>query len=209
MVNKKLLVFDLDGTLINSYPAIFKVINVMAKKHGYEPLTTKEYKSSKNMTYRQMLKIRKIPFYKVPFILNEGRALFSNYTNEIKLFKGIKESLTILKNKGYTIGILTSNSKESAENILRLNSILDKFKFVHSEFNIFGKKRALLKILKEQKLKAAETLYFGDEIRDIKACKAANIDIVAVTWGHHSEEILKKESPEYIIKTPKEITALF
>jgi phosphoglycolate phosphatase len=209
MEEKKLLVFYLYGTLIDSYPVIFKVINVLAKKYGYKPLTTREYENSKNMTYGQMLKLRKLSIYKIPFIINEGRAVMANYVEEIKLFKGIKEALRVLKEKNYSIGILTSNSKDSAEEILKLNGVFDIFKFIHSEFNIFGKKRALQKILKEQQIDKSKVLYFGDEIRDIKACKAAGIDIVAVTWGHHSEEILMKENPQYIIKTPEEITTLF
>jgi phosphoglycolate phosphatase-like HAD superfamily hydrolase len=79
------------------------------------------------------------------------------------------------------------------------------FSFIHSELNLFGKSGALDKMLKKYKLHKPDVLYVGDEVRDIEACKKVGVDIVSVTWGFNSREVLEKYQPNKLVGTPEEL----
>ena len=64
------------------------------------------------------------------------------------------------------------------------------------------------KILTKYKLIPNQTLYVGDEVRDIRAAKEANIGSVAVTWGYESEETLKMEKPNFMAHKPEDLLKL-
>jgi phosphoglycolate phosphatase len=51
-------------------------------------------------------------------------------------------------------------------------------------------------------------MYIGDEVRDIDAAKKAEVAAVSVTWGYNTEEVLTKNNPKIIIKTPSELSLL-
>ena len=59
--------------------------------------------------------------------------------------------------------------------------------------------------MKKYNLKKQETIYVGDEFRDIKASKKAKVDIISVTWGFDSVELLQKGKPEYLVTKPSQI----
>jgi phosphoglycolate phosphatase len=73
---------------------------------------------------------------------------------------------------------------------------------------LFGKARAIRRILKADAMKASELLYVGDETRDIEASRRAGVDVAAVTWGFHAEEVLSGYSPTYLIREAEEIVEL-
>ena len=58
-------------------------------------------------------------------------------------------------------------------------------------------------------LKKEETIYIGDEIRDIRSSKAAKIRCAAVTWGHQHRSLLEEHQPYAILETPEDILKLF
>ena len=124
--------------------------------------------------------------------------------SSVKIFPQIKYLLLKLKQKKFKLGILSSNSKENIENFLKANDLLI-FDFIHSEKNLFGKGKALKSLLKKYNLKKEETVYIGDEVRDIDACRENGIKIISVTWGFNKNEILQLNRPDYLVNRPQEI----
>ncbi len=93
------------------------------------------------------------------------------------------------------------------EKFLKINN-LDFFDFIYSESNIFGKAKKLNGLLKEKKINPQSVFYVGDETRDITAAKEAGVKAIAVTWGFNGKEILKEQSPDYLVGNPEELIAL-
>lgn len=197
------IIFDFDGTLGNSMDLIFKIYNLLSVKHNLKKIGLAQIANFRSKTPHEILKFLSIPFFKMPFLFWEGRGMFNERLSEVKLFEGI---LPVLKklSKNYTLGILTSNSKKNIEDFMKQNK-LELFAFIHGEFNIFGKDRALKKIMNARSLVGVEVLYVGDEVRDIESCKKIGVDIVSVTWGLNTKEVLVRYNPEYLITKPVEL----
>ena len=197
------IIFDFDGTLGNSMDLIFKIYNLLSAKHNLRKISIAQIEKFRNKTPKEILKFLSIPFFKMPFLFWEGRGMFHERLAEVELFPGI---LSVLKKLSvrYTLGILTSNSKKNIEGFLNQNN-LKQFAFIHSEFNIFGKDKALKKIMNSRNLNKEEVLYVGDEVRDIESCKKIGVDIVYVSWGLNAKEVLSRYNPEYLISKPEEL----
>lgn len=72
--------------------------------------------------------------------------------------------------------------------------------------SLFSKSKTLARVLKEQNLTLAETLYIGDEVRDIESCQKIGLDILSVTWGLNDKESLQKAGGK-TIDTREELLA--
>lgn len=207
MLNTKTtIIFDFDGTLADTLPIFLQIAREFASEFGVDSQSI-DVQTIRNKSIRQMLKHFKIPITKLPLILLRGRSLVSKRMNKAQPFPQIKEMLAKLKNKGYKLGILSSNSLENIKVFLQVND-LEYFDFIHSEKNIFGKGKILQHMLNSYKLKHEEVLYVGDEVRDIEACKGVGIAIVAVTWGLNTGDFLETFSPNYIVDSPEELNKL-
>jgi phosphoglycolate phosphatase-like HAD superfamily hydrolase len=201
---KKTIIFDFDGTIANTLPVILHIANVLAKEHGFKQINNHELHLLQNKTAKELLKLFGIPLLKLPVLMLRGQTIMKEHMKEIELFPHMKIVLEALQKQGYILGILSTNSKENVEFFLKKNQ-LDMFSFIHSELNLFGKSGALDKMLKKYKLHKPDVLYVGDEVRDIEACKKVGVDIVSVTWGFNSREVLEKYQPNKLVGTPEEL----
>jgi len=153
---------------------------------------------------RQVLKDLKLSKFNLIKLLKNSHKEFSKHLDEIQLFPQIPELLQKLKDESFNLGILSSNSVENIQTILKKAHLLDHFNFVESSSNLFGKAKSLKKLLTKHNLSPKDIIYIGDEVRDIEAAQQANIKSMAVTWGWNSTEILQKSKPTYLIQDPSE-----
>ncbi len=203
----KTVIFDFDGTIADTLVAVVKLFNIHANEFGFPKLKKLDVEKLRGQEIKEVIKEYGISLIKIPFIVNKIRTELKKQISKLKLFLGVKQMLLNLKEKDYRLGILSSNSKENIEEFLNVNNI-QIFDFIHSESNIFGKDKSLKNLLKKNNLKSDETIYVGDEIRDIDACKSTRIKIVAVTWGFNKKEILEENKPDYLIDKPDEILGI-
>ena len=167
-----------------------------------------DIKKFKEKGMRQLIKDLKISLVKMATINRRIKAIINKDIASLKSFPGLKEAFLELKKRGYSIGILTSNSKGNVEKFLKSND-LGFFEFIYSDSSLFGKDKVLKKLLREHNIKSNRVVYFGDEIRDIQAALKLNIKIVAVSWGFNSKKALEKYKPTYLLEKPSEILTLF
>jgi phosphoglycolate phosphatase len=144
-----------------------------------------------------------VPFHKVPLYLNETQALLATKADEIKLFKGMKPLLKKLK-RYYTIGIITTSKSDLISNVLQKNNV-NLIDFVFSGSSIFGKQAVLQELIRKHGLKKEETVYIGDEVRDVEASKKAGIKVIAVTWGYNSRKALETAKADIVVDKPAEL----
>lgn len=208
-MKKRVVIFDFDGTIADTFPAILKIVNLHAKDFGFSPINPREFEKLRNKSLQELIKKFKISFFKLPFILIEGRRELNREMDNVRLFPGIKETLLALKEKGLRLSILTSNSEGNVKKLLERYNLDGIFDFIHAEFDLFGKAKNLKNLMQKNKLLATDVIYVGDEIRDIEACKANNVQIISVTWGFNKKEILQKYKPDYIVDKPEEIIKIF
>ncbi|RMF26381.1 MAG: HAD family hydrolase [Cyanobacteria bacterium J083] len=202
----KLIIFDFDGTLADSFEILVKISNKLAPEFGYAPISPTESHKLKNLSSRAIVKESKISPLKLPFLLRRVQKELQQYQDHIASIPGITQALFHLKEQGYRLGIITSNSSKNVNNFLQKNSLTTLFDFVHSEINIFGKHRIIDKVLKQLNLAPTEAIYVGDETRDIKAAKRSKVHTLAVGWGFNSPDILSQYQPDFLIKHPQALS---
>jgi phosphoglycolate phosphatase len=143
------------------------------------------------------LRKHSIPLYRVPWLVKEYLFLTSSRMKDVCLFDGLPDLLHRLKDAGYRLGVLSSNSAENIRSCLRANDALDIFEFVVGYPRLFGKASAIRNLLKTERIDRQCALFIGDEVRDVEAARKAGVDSAAVGWGFNSEDVLSKQSPKF------------
>jgi len=199
------LIFDFDGTVVDSAGLYIKLCNEMADELKVPPVNIESLKELAGLTIKQRCKKLNISFYRLPFISSVVQEKIAEHIHELKWIKGMEEEILKLKNMGYDLKIISSNS---VSNILSFfeNNNPNLFEDIYSSKGIFNKHHSIKALLKKYGIKRDEAIYIGDEFRDIKACKKAKIRIIAVTWGYDPKELLIKGKPDFIADTPAEMT---
>ncbi|MCQ2975518.1 MAG: HAD-IA family hydrolase [Bacteroidales bacterium] len=191
MINKSLIIFDFDGTLADTFESGAKLINSFAEKFGYEKI---DFAKNKNKSARELIKMSKVRFWQIPKLVKFFRTESDKMADNIKPFFGINNLLSILYKDNYDLGIVTTNSKTTVSKFLTANNLDQYFIFLITDISLFGKKRILKRVIRQNKTKYRNIIYIGDEIRDIEACNKANMSIISVSWGFNSEDILKTQN---------------
>ncbi len=204
-MTQKIMIFDFDGTIADTLDALVTIANRLALEFGYIQITPNELALLRNLTSREIIKYSGISLFKIPFLLKKVKGELKNKISEFHPIPGIQEALIELKNQGYQLGIITSNSQENVTEFLKLNHLDWLFEFIYSGVTIFGKTTIINNVLRQKQLKPQSVIYVGDETRDIEASKKANIRVVAVTWGFNSPEALAKQNPDFLIYHPREL----
>jgi phosphoglycolate phosphatase len=207
-MDKKAIIFDFDGTIADSMPVIMEVIGEMAGKNGLPVFSAEQIKKSKNFSVRQIIDQLKISKIRLLFSLRKGRKLFNKKISQVLPIPGIILALEVLKQRGYRLGILSSNSQASIKEFVQRNGI-NLFDFISTEKAFFGKGRILKKLVRKYGFEKSLVFYIGDETRDIEAAREAGIKIVAVSWGFNSQKLLAENHPDYLIQQPKELLDIF
>lgn len=200
----KLIIFDFDGTLADSFSIIVETFNELAKEYDLHQVQPEEIPALRKISSRQLLKKFGFPTWRLPFLLRRGKQMLRNKIMSVHLFSGIEKTVKELKKEGYALGILSSNSRANVKKIIESSNI-NLFEFVNISSNLFGKNRMLNRIIKKYGHDKKDVYYVGDETRDIEAAKKCGIKMIAVSWGFNDKEILKKYKPDYLISKPEEI----
>ena len=122
-------------------------------------------------------------------------------SDELKVLPEAPELIKKLKEKGYELGILTSNSFNTVKAFLKKYELESYFSFLRTDVSLFGKKKALAK---SKKVLGKKIIYIGDELRDIEACRKNDIPIVSIPWGLNSFEALEEHNPGLVAKSAGE-----
>ena len=109
-----------------------------------------------------------------------------------------------LHDNGHVIAIVSSNSYKNIHHVLGSENMA-LIKFHECGASMFNKPDKLRKVLQTSGFKPAESIYIGDELRDIDAAHKAKIASGSVTWGYYREEPLKAKSPDELFVSIDEI----
>lgn len=200
----KYVIFDFDGTLVDSKDIAIASINKLSEKYKFKRVLDEEIEYLRKLSIPEKCKALNVPIYKLPIWAADFYTLYRNAMKELHMFDGIREMLMALKQRGYEIAIISSNS----EHIIR--DFLSKYKIevidkIHCSKNLFGKDKIIKRFLSRNKLTSSEVIYVGDEHRDIVACRKNSIKVIWVSWGFDVLETLEDETPDYIVNKPDEI----
>jgi phosphoglycolate phosphatase len=211
MKNTKLVIFDLDGTLIDAYPAITSSFNYTMQKLGYprqDPLTIRRAvgRGDENLL-RPFLNLDDLKAALLIYRRHHGIALIKGS----RLFPQAKTILDRLKNRGYRLAV-ASNRPTRFSWILIRHLKLDKyFAYVLCADKLKHRKphpEILKRIMQRFLVRPDETLYVGDMAIDAQAARRAKVKTIIVTTGSDRKQEIEKEKPYRIIRSISQLVKI-
>lgn len=188
--NKRVIIFDFDGTLADTEDLLFRAFNGLADQYHYPPITKEEILKLEDKDIKKFISTHaKIPFWKLWRFTQRLKEEYKLYIDTVQLFPDIKEVLDALQKQGYVRGIVSSNSSDTISKILRRFDISVDFIITSS---LFGKSGALNALARKRRFDKSKILYIGDEVRNVEAYQKSHIDMLAITWGLNSKATLQK-----------------
>jgi len=204
---KTTIIFDFDGTIVDSLDFFVEFLYNESNKLGYQ-LKLSEIKTMiRNKNLKHIIKDYKLSRLHVLYIVWKLRRDFKKVLEEVRIFDGIDILLRDL-NKKYDVYLLSSNDKNHILKIFDKYSLNSYFKKAYFKSSLFGKHRILKKILKKNNLEKNSVVYIGDELRDFQSCQKINIDCINVSYGFNSEKLLKTENKDYVVNSIDELRNL-
>lgn len=204
---RRVIIFDFDGTLADTLEVIIEGYNQeVAQALGsrpFNPSRLDEYKRSG--TLASLLKEHGISLARFPQLLFLVKKHLRREMRKIPFFPGMREVVEHLSLKGYTLGILTSNSVKNVAAFLAKEKATSFFRFVYSSSRWYGKDRTMRKILRQENIQIDQVVYVGDESRDIVFARKMGIPVISVTWGMYHGDRLAKRQPDFLVHSPAQL----
>jgi phosphoglycolate phosphatase len=186
-----LVIFDLGGTLVDSFPWFLRNVNDVADRFGFRRVADGDVEALRHASTREILSRLEVPLWKLPVIARHMRRLKAEQAASIALFEGAEAVLRTLAAAGLRLALVSSDSEANAR--VKLGEAASLFDHYDCSASIFGKAAK-----KRAAVDAAQAILIGDETRDIEAARAAGIACGAVTWGYAAPEALKVLGPDLI-----------
>ena len=203
----KLVIFDFDGTLADSFPWFLDVFDTVADHFGFRRLDRANIEALRHLDARELMRRHGVPLWKVPMIAAHARTLQGRDLHRIRLFDGVSEVLGHIAARGVQTAVVTSNARTNVETVLGPSAT--HIRHYACGASIFGKAAKLTAVMKAARARPEETLAIGDEVRDIDAARACGLITGAVAWGYSAPERLAADRPDYLFETPIDIKGLF
>jgi HAD superfamily hydrolase (TIGR01549 family) len=202
------IVFDFDGTLADTFEITAAAIASILERRGYPSPGAETFQKFRETPGMEAYQFLGVPDGMFDSVAPEVNAIMAEKAADLQPFSGIPEMLHGLKEAKYRLGILTSNNASTPKTFIK-NHRLPKPSFIYADSSVFGKDQAMLAMLAEHHLKADETLYVGDETRDILAAQKIGLPVAGAAWGYHTHLVLEYAQPDYLFDQPLELMRYF
>jgi phosphoglycolate phosphatase len=200
----RLVIFDLDGTLADSFPWFLRVFDDVADRFGFRRLRDAEIETVRALGLRAILRHFGVPLWKMPRIAAHMRALAAEA--ELPLFPGVDALFAALHDRGVAIAVVTSNSEANARRLL--GDQARRVAHWGCGASLFGKRAKLRRVVRRSGVAPADVICVGDEIRDLEAARAEGLAFGAVTWGYAHPDALAALAPEHLFASVEEIARI-
>lgn len=208
------VIFDLDGTLLNTIDDLSDSLNDVLKQHGYKQIPVDDVRRFVGNGAKNLVRLS-LPEQTNEEVITEVFEEFkkqykNNMQNKTRPYNGIMELLLDLSRYNYKIGIV-SNKFDTAVKDLANIYFGNLISVAIGETNDIKRKPApdsIYTAVKELGSDLNKTILVGDSETDVRTAKNAGIPCIGVTWGFRSREVLRAEGADYLIDTPREILTI-
>lgn len=209
---KKLIIFDLDGTLIDSGADLAHSINLMLTKLGRETFASEIIErwvgNGALMLVRRSLSGSVVPDETLDAVyVNAALETFLNFYSQnlclhTTLYPNVKKTIQKLHEREYTLAIVTNKPAAFVPEILSHFGLLEYFSLILGGDSLDVKKpspKPLLHVCEQLGFSVEESLMVGDSKNDIQAANAASMESVAVSYGYNYQEDIREFHPTLLI----------
>ncbi len=205
------VLFDLDGTIIDSFPGITKCVQYALKTQGIEVQDRNELRDFIGPPLKDSFQRRyQFDDETAEFLVKKYRERFDvEGIFENELYPGVEEALRFLKDRGYPLALASSKPEEACRRILEKYGLLAYFDEVVGatlDGKISTKEEVLEEVFRRMDIESPkDCILIGDTIYDVKGAKNAGMDCIAVSYGFGETADLKEAGAVCICKDLEEV----
>lgn len=210
----RLVIFDMDGTIIDSVAFIVDTVTEAFSAVGYEPPSEAAIRSISGITMRDAMQI--LAPWAGP---EETDRIAESYRNHYRaragvdhepLFPGAREALDRLSADPETIlAVATGKGYRSATTLLERHGLLDRFQSVQTPDHNRGKPdpQMIESALQAAGLTKSDAVMIGDTVHDMRMARAGGVGAIGVSWGYHSIDDLRQTGAEIVLDRFEDLDA--
>ncbi len=198
-----LAIFDLDGTLADSFPWFLRTVNDVADRFSFRRVAEEDVESLRHASSKELLAYLQVPLWKLPSITRHMRKLKADPAADISLFDGADTMLRSLASSGVQLALVSSDSETNARR--KLGDLAALFSYFDCAASLFGKPAKFRRVIRRARVDPADVIAIGDEIRDIEAARAVGIACGAVSWGYAAPPALRAQAPDFLFERMDDI----
>lgn len=206
-----LIIFDMDGTILNTLEDLRNSLNYVLQQAGYQTRTLEEVRTFVGNGIRKTIE-RALPSDIEEEKIDELFSLFMNYyaihnTDNTKPYNGVIDLLKELKHLGYKTAVV-SNKQDSAVKSLCKKFFTGLFDVEIGEKENIAKKPdpdEVNEVLKILNIDRTKSIYIGDSEVDIQTAQNSKMKSIIVDWGFRDRKFLYEHGAEVIVSNPSEI----
>lgn len=212
----KLIVFDLDGTLINSLEDLADSANHVLVQHGFPTHPVDAYRYFVGDGVRKLIERILPPEQRTNAQIEQCKSEFVEYykihmEDKTSVYEGITELLKALKARGLKIAVATNKVHIAVAPLMekyfpgiRFDSMIGQ----REGIPVKPAPQIMYDILKETGCQPSEALHVGDTATDMQLAHSAGVTPVGVLWGYRPLEELREAGAKFIISRPEELLGL-
>lgn len=215
----KMILIDVDGTLVDSVPDLAYCVDEMMHAlgrpaHGETRVRDWVGNGVERLVRRALIgrlegEPEESEFQRAyPIFLD----LYADNTSKRSmLYPGVREGLEYLESKGYSLGCVTNKAAQFTEPLLRDLGVRDKFDIVVAGDTLPQKKpdpMPLLHAARHFGVNPADALMIGDSVSDVKAARAAGFSIVCMSYGYNHGRDIRESQPDAVMDSMAELPGL-
>ncbi len=219
MIDPKMILIDVDGTLVDSVPDLAYCVDQMMLAlgrpahgearvrdwvgNGVERLVRRALTGGLDGEPEEAYFQRAFPMFLELYAENTSKRSL--------LYPGVRDGLDYLKSRGFALGCVTNKAGQFTEPLLRDLGLRDDFGIVVAGDTLPKKKPDPLPLLHSAEhfgVKPADALMIGDSVSDVKAARAAGFSIVCMSYGYNHGQDIREAHPDAVIDSMAELPGL-
>ena len=213
----KLIMIDVDGTLVDSVPDLAYCIDEMMQKLGLQKWGEAKVRHWVGNGVPKLVEralTGELEGQPIQEVFDEAYPIFldlyeDNNSQRSYLYDGVREGLDYLISQGYQLGCVTNKSEQFTHPLLKALGIFNDFKIIISGDTLAKRKpdpMPLLYCAEYFNLKPKECLMLGDSVSDVKAARAAGFDIICMSYGYNHGNDIADENPDLVIDSMSQLS---
>jgi len=213
----KLIMIDVDGTLVDSVPDLAYCIDKMMQKLGMQKWGEDKVRHWVGNGVPKLVEralTGELEGRAIKEVFDKAYPIFldlyeDNNSQRSYLYDGVREGLDYLISQGYQLGCVTNKSEQFTHPLLKALGIFNDFKIIISGDTLAKRKpdpMPLIYCAEHFNLKPKDCLMLGDSVSDVKAARAAGFDIICMSYGYNHGNDIANENPDLVIDSMKQLS---
>lgn len=203
----ELVIFDLDGTLVDSFDFFVQTYNRLAPKHHLRAIGPNDAAAWRYHSPREIMALVGLPRWRLPWVARDFARLMRETGDGLHLFPGTDHALRHLHAQGLRLAVVSSNSADNCRRVLG-PELCQRMACIDGGASIFGKRARLQRVLRRLRVPPDQAIYVGDQLTDADAAHASGMAFGAVSWGYGAPSALARARPEHTFHSPAALCSL-